>query len=226
MEPVVLAAVAYLIGSISFARLIGRWRAPEVVLSEVAYEVPGTDEVWMYRGVSATTVTKKIGLRWGLLVVGLDMSKGLIPTLLTRLVWPADPWYLIVGVLVVVGHVWPIWHRFEGGRGQSTLIGATLVAAPLALLVSIVVGALAGLFVFTSAHLARQGFGLYLWVWPLAWDGPGALFVFGLALSLVYLAAILPDLHEERRVQRSKGPAGPYGTRLRQVWAEFTSEED
>lgn len=225
MEPVLLAAGAYLVGSISFARLIGRWRAPEVVLSDVEYEVPGTDEVWVYRGVSATTVTRQIGLRWGLVVVGLDMSKGFLSTLITRLLWPAEPWYLIVGVLVVVGHVWPLWHRFEGGRGQSTLIGSMLVATPLSLLVSIVLGAVVGLLVFTSAHLARQGFGLYLWVWPLARNGPDAIFTFGLALSVVYLAAIWPDLREERRIQRAKGPAGPYWIRLRHVWHEFTSEE-
>lgn len=226
MEPIVLAAGAYLIGSISFARLIGRWRAPEVVLSDVQYEVPGTDELWVYRGVSATTVTKKIGLRWGLLVVGLDMSKGLVPTLITRLLWPGEPWCLIVGVLVVVGHVWPVWHRFKGGRGQSTLIGSALVVSPLSLLVSIVVGALVGLLVFTSAHLARQGFGLFLWVWPLSWNGPGVVFLFGSALSLVYLLAIWPDLREEKRIQRSKGARFPYAIRLRHVWREFTSEEE
>lgn len=221
-----LGVGAYLIGSISFARLIGRWRAPEVDLSEVEYHVAGTEESWVYRGVSATTVTKKIGLRWGLVVVALDLSKGLLPTLMTRILWPAEEWYLVVGVMVVVGHVWPIWHRFVGGRGQSTLIGSVLAVSPLALVVAILVGAVAGLFLFTSSHLARQGFGLYVWVWPLVHSGSGEVLYFGVAISLVYLAAIAPDLREEKRVQRTKELPSSYRRRLSAAWDEFTSDED
>jgi glycerol-3-phosphate acyltransferase PlsY len=225
MGAFVLGVVAYLIGSVSFARIVGGWRAPEVDLSEVEYHVAGTHERWVYRGVSATTVTKKIGLGWGVVVVALDLSKGLVPTFMTRSLWPAEDWHLVVGVLVVVGHVWPLWHRFVGGRGQSTLIGVVLVVSPLSLVVAILVGAVAGLLVFTSSHLARQGFGLYIWVWPLLRGGVDDVFYFGVAMSVVYLLAIRPDLREERRVQQSIGRADAYRNRLIAAWDQFTSDE-
>ena len=57
----VAGVVGYLIGSTSFARIVGNWKAPGTDLSIVEYEVPGSDEVWTYRGVSATSVTKRIG---------------------------------------------------------------------------------------------------------------------------------------------------------------------
>lgn len=220
----VLAIGGYLIGSISFARIVGRWRAPDVDLSQVEYSVAGREEQWVYRGVSATSVTEKIGLRWGLLVVALDMSKGLVPTLITRLLWPDEPWYLIVGVMVVVGHVWPVWHRFLGGRGQSTLIGSLLVVSPISLPIAIIVAIPAGLLIFTSAHLAREGFGLYVWLWPLVWDGIGGTLWYGVAISFVYLAAIWPDLLEERRGRRSTEHPRSYRERLSAAWAEFPSD--
>lgn len=228
VDPVllVLAAAAYLVGSISFARLVGRWRAPEVDLTTVEYPVEDSDVVWVYRGVSATTVSRKLGFRFGLLVFALDFAKGLLPTLWVRMAWPDQTWYLVVGILLVVGHVWPLWHGFVGGRGQSTAVGSVLAVNPVILPVAALVGAFTGLLLFTSAHVARQGFGLYMWVWPLVTDGAGVYFWFGLALSFVYFLAIRPDLREERRVKEATGIPESYVGRLQLAWSEFTSTED
>lgn len=228
MDPLLpaLAISAYLVGSISSARIIGRLKAPDVDLTKVEYPVPGTEEVWVYRGISATTVSKKIGALSGFVVFVLDLLKGLLPTYWVRAAWPDEVWYLVVGVLVVAGHVWPIWHRFAGGRGQSTAVGVVLAVNPVILFVAAWAGVVIGLLLLTSAHIARQGFLLYLWVWPLITTGVNATFWFGLALSALYLLAIRPDLREERRVRAAVGVAGDYGKRLREAWREFTSTED
>ncbi len=221
----VAGVVGYLIGSVSFARIVGHWRAPGTDLSIVEYEIPGSDEVWTYRGVSATSVAKRIGFRWGLLVAGLDMAKGLVPTLVTRMAWPDQSWYLVLGLTVVMGHVWPIYHRFRGGRGQSTLIGSVLAASPIALPVAIVAGTIMGLLLLTSGYLARQGFGCFVWVWPLIREGPSADLTFGISISIAYLIAIWPDVQEERRVKGSLIGEGRYSQRFSHAWAELTSDE-
>jgi glycerol-3-phosphate acyltransferase PlsY len=221
-----LAISAYLLGSVSFARITARLRAPGVDLTTVEYPVPGTEEVWVYRGVSATAVSRKIGFGWGFLVFLLDFLKGLLSTYWVRMMWPDETWYLVVGVFVVIGHVWPVWHRFVGGRGQSTAAGVVLAVNPVILFVAAGAGAVIGLLVFTSAHIARQSFGLYMWVWPLLAAGFDATFWFGLALSVVYLMAIRPDLREERRVKDAVGVADGYIERLQVAWREFVSTEE
>ena len=92
-----------MIGSVSFARMVGRWKAPGVDLTAVEYPVADSEEVWVYRGVSATTVSRKLGFRWGLVVFVLDLLKGLLPTYWVLLTWPDEVWHLVVGVFVVVG---------------------------------------------------------------------------------------------------------------------------
>ena len=60
-----LAAVAgYLVGTISFSRILGRIRLPGADLSETSYDVEGTDETWTYRGVSATSLLARAGWKW------------------------------------------------------------------------------------------------------------------------------------------------------------------
>jgi hypothetical protein len=92
--------------------------------------------------------------------------------------------------------------------------------------IAALVGAFVGLLLVTSAHIARQGFGLYMWVWPLLSQGMGSQFWFGVALSMVYLLAIRPDLREERRVKEATGAPDDYWGRLRVAWSEFTSTKE
>ena len=53
-------------------------------------------------------------------------SKALIPTLVLLIVYPDSAAYAVAAVAVMVGHVWPVWWRFEGGRGQAVLLGASV----------------------------------------------------------------------------------------------------
>jgi glycerol-3-phosphate acyltransferase PlsY len=73
------------------------------------------------------------------------MAKAAAVTLTFKLVWPEQPYFLIAAGFATIGHVWPIFNRFRGGRGQSPIIGnlfvidwpTPLIAYPLAQLLGL-----------------------------------------------------------------------------------------
>lgn len=125
VPPASLVVVGYLLGSISFAVLLVR-------------AVRGTDIRTVGSGnAGATNVLRAHGKKLALLVALLDVGKGAAAVALMRLV-TADPfWAAAAGVAAVLGHVFPIFYGFRGGKGVATAIGAFLVLAPVPLLCSL-----------------------------------------------------------------------------------------
>jgi acyl phosphate:glycerol-3-phosphate acyltransferase len=115
-------AIGYLLGSVPVGLLVGR--------------LAGVDDVRKYGSgkTGFTNALRTIGLRWALLVVLLDGLKGAAPVLIGRFVF-GDPWAAAFGgVAAVVGHTWPLFAGFRGGRGVATSYGAFLAVSPLAAL--------------------------------------------------------------------------------------------
>ena len=126
-----IAIGGYLIGSISFGRIIGRIALPDQDLGGTKFELPGGEEI-DYHGVSATSVPIKASPKWGIATGILDTAKAYVPTLLARRAWPDDHYDTIAATAVMLGHNYPIFHRFEGGRGQTPFYGSMLAIDPLA----------------------------------------------------------------------------------------------
>ena len=107
-----------------------------------------------------------VGTRWGLLTGALDALKVAVPMLAARALGYGIEVEVAIAVGGLVGHVLPIWHRFHGGRGESTTYGALLTLDPLGVLVGLVVGTATGfaagnVLVFRWAPLvALTGFAL------------------------------------------------------------------
>jgi acyl phosphate:glycerol-3-phosphate acyltransferase len=122
-----LVGVAYLLGSISFAVLIVKWRTGRDIRGEGS------------GNAGASNVLRSHGKALGILVAALDVAKGAAAVALVRSV-TADPRYAAAaGLAAVVGHVFPLYYGFRGGKGVATAIGAFLVLAPLACLVCVAV---------------------------------------------------------------------------------------
>jgi acyl phosphate:glycerol-3-phosphate acyltransferase len=120
--PPVLVVVAYLLGSISFAVLIVR----AVTGRDIRAEGSGN--------AGATNVLRGHGKKLALLVALLDVAKGAAAVLLMRLVTADPAWAAAAGLAGVLGHVFPIFYGFRGGKGVATAVGAFLLLAPLAVL--------------------------------------------------------------------------------------------
>ena len=127
IPPAALVVVAYLLGSISFAVLIVRLTTG----TDIRAEGSGN--------AGATNVLRSYGRKLAILVALLDVGKGAAAVLLMRLV-TADPlWGAAAGLAAVLGHVFPVFYGFRGGKGVATAVGAFLVLAPLALLTCLAV---------------------------------------------------------------------------------------
>lgn len=119
---VVLAAVAsYLMGSVDFGVIVPRLRGRDIY-SEGSGN-PG-----------ASNVLRTMGRQWAIVVVLGDLSKGLAAAAIGDVIG-GDAVSAACGFAAVVGHCYPIWHRFRGGKGVATTGGAMLwVALPVALI--------------------------------------------------------------------------------------------
>ncbi len=110
-----LMAAAYACGSVSFARLFARAVAG-IDITSAGTGNPGAANVW-----------RTVGKPWGLLTWAGDMLKVLVPVAIGRTVGIQHPALLaVIGSCGVVGHAFPVWHRFRGGKGAASLGGIVL----------------------------------------------------------------------------------------------------
>ncbi len=178
------ALAGYLVGSVSFARVVGRLVLPGQDLSAATlqYDQSGAIEV---EGVSATSVSVRAGRRWGLFVSMLDIAKAAVVTAIFRWIAPDEPAYLAAAAFTVVGHIWPLWHRFRGGFGVSPMIGGLLVVDPVALLVTIPLGIAIGM-ALADRLLAFDGWTLLLAPWFLVVRDDPAATLYAVVVTVLY----------------------------------------
>jgi len=118
MLSIVLIIGSYLLGSIPFGLLIVR--------------AHGKDLRSIGSGnIGATNVSRALGRKWAYVCFVLDVLKGLVPMLVTMLVIKPDSvitlWlWLAVGCAGILGHIFPIYLKFKGGKGVSTSFGVAL----------------------------------------------------------------------------------------------------
>ncbi len=133
--PILVLAAAYLLGSIPFGYLLVRLVRREDI------RAVGSGNI------GATNVARAGSKKLGILTLLLDLAKGLAAVLLALHFAPGTPGIpsdLAVGAAVaaVVGHVFPVWLGFRGGKGVATALGVLLALAPRLALASGVVFAL------------------------------------------------------------------------------------
>ena len=122
----VIVTLAYLIGSIPFGYLIVKLTSG----GDVRQTGSG--------GTGATNVSRRAGKAAGVLTLVLDALKGACAVLFARVVLGGEAdamWFVAAAaVAVIVGHIFPVWLGFRGGKGVATAVGVFLVLAPFALL--------------------------------------------------------------------------------------------
>jgi glycerol-3-phosphate acyltransferase PlsY len=131
----------------------------------------GTGAAVITRGVSPAALQARSGGAGGLRAGAIDILKALLPTLAARLIWPDGPEMFLVAAGSLIGHVYPIYHRFVGGFGISPLLGALVVIDWRALVVAIAALAILGIL-FGSAYLGIETWPVGLIPWFI-WQGDG-----------------------------------------------------
>lgn len=169
--------VAYLLGSVPGGLLLGR-------IAGVDLRAEGSGNA------GATNAVRTRGLGFGALVFAFDAAKGIVAAALFPYLvgFGSVPYEWLAAACagaVILGHVFPVWFRFRGGKGFATALGAILVLSPLGLAVVagvwVLVLVLTG-YVSAATLLGAVAFPVYVAVAGHGrWD---ALLVFAIVLAL------------------------------------------
>ncbi|EQD71929.1 glycerol-3-phosphate acyltransferase PlsY [mine drainage metagenome] len=177
----VIAALvaAYLLGSILAGPIVARWLGGD--LRATGSGNPG-----------ATNALRLFGRRAGFLVFGFDFAKGVIAGLWIPL-WLAPGalgWLPPFTVLAaVLGHLFPVFSRFRGGKGVATFLGGVLALAPPLFVFVVLAWAIAFYgtgYVAIASLFGALTFAVLAWIWPGSWS-PVLLGGFGVLCLLILL---------------------------------------
>ena len=126
MNEVLLILLAYLIGSVPTA----------VWISKYYFKIDIRD--YGSGNAGATNTFRVLGSKWGTFVMLVDVLKGIIATSLYILLpyyltdeWDRTNFMIGLGLAAVLGHIFPIWAGFRGGKGVATLLGMAVAIQPL-----------------------------------------------------------------------------------------------
>jgi glycerol-3-phosphate acyltransferase PlsY len=158
MADLLAVLAAYLMGSIPFAQLLSKRR--------------GIDLRRVGSGnVGASNVLRTLGVRPAVLAMMLDAVKGTVAVLIAQRLTNGVAAPVAAGLASMIGHVYPVWLRFRGGKGVATAAGAFAVLTPVAAVAAV------GAFLLTVALTRFISVGsmvaaLTLAAWAIASDAP------------------------------------------------------
>jgi acyl phosphate:glycerol-3-phosphate acyltransferase len=116
--PILGVVAAYLIGSIPFGYVVARAKGVDIFKAGSG-------------NIGATNVSRVLGRKYGLLVFALDVLKGALPTAIMRALITEPAWAVAAGLAAMLGHLFPIYLRFRGGKGVATGFGVVAVLLPV-----------------------------------------------------------------------------------------------
>lgn len=206
------ALIGYLLGSVSFARIVAARVSPGREIEDYESAIPDSAQTFRMQAVSATTVSMQLGHKWGGLVSLLDMLKVALPTLAFRLLSPGPYDHLIAAVAGLMGHIWPLYYGFKGGRGLSAIYGGLLAVDWLGVLVTACLAMFLGMVVLKATIVAYLG-GLLLMIPWMVLRGRAWPFVFySVLINVVFVVAMIPEIKaasESRRIREAAGETLP-----------------
>ena len=145
----ILALGSYLIGNINFAKIISHSKKDDI--TKHGSGNPGT-----------LNMLRTYGFKWAIFNMTLEICKGLIPTLIGKLVF--KQWDLsqiavyVAGVSVILGHIFPVIFKFKGGKGVAAFAGFSFVALPWWVALIILAGCFTFVVITSIGSIGTLGF--------------------------------------------------------------------
>ena len=204
LYPVLAAIAAYLVGSLSFAVIVSR---------VMGLKDPRT---FGSRNPGATNVLRSGNKAAAVTTLVLDAVKGFVPVLLVRLFGKPygmeDGTVALVGLAAFLGHLWPVFFRFQGGKGVATFIGVVFGIHPL---LGLATGAtwLIIAFFFRYSSLASLVSGVFTPAYYLLGDRIQWYAESSVALALAAMAMLLAYRHRENIIRLLKGKESRLGAK-------------
>jgi len=130
MQLILSLGISYLLGSISFSYFIGK----KVGNIDIRQHGSGN--------AGATNTLRVLGKGPAILVLVLDALKGMIAMGITNLLTDGDTIATVfAGIFAIIGHNWPVFFGFRGGKGIATTLGVIFYLSPAAFLINAVISA-------------------------------------------------------------------------------------
>lgn len=221
MNELLLIILAYLIGSIPTA----------VWVSKYFFGIDIRD--YGSGNAGATNTYRVLGSKWGTFVMIVDMLKGVLATSLYILLphylndeWDRTNFMIGLGLAAVLGHIFPIWAGFKGGKGVATLFGMAVAIQPVVAVCCVGVFLLVlylTRFVSLSSILASVAFAVFI---LFIFNEKEPLYrVFAVAVALMVILTHQKNINRLLRGTESKVPILKYRDRRRQRKAGDDNEE-
>lgn len=181
MESAIAVVLAYLIGSIDFAILVARAQGVDI-------RVEGSGNP------GSANVMRTLGWKAAAPVMLGDLAKGVVGAALGTIIGGSTTAGLAAGLAAVIGHCYPVWHGFRGGKGVATTLGVAWWIAPLVGLV--LTGVWLGLLAVTRTSSLGSLVAVLLLAPALAVAGVDAA---GVALAAAITVLVVARHHDNIR---------------------------
>jgi acyl phosphate:glycerol-3-phosphate acyltransferase len=169
IKEILALIIAYLLGSIPFAYIVAQLK------NKVDITRVGT------RNVGTMNVARELGVSMGFIVLGLDMAKGCLAIFVAKWFGVSIWWLFLTGFFVIIGHSWPVFLKFRGGKGLGPALGVLLALTPLEF--AIIFALILIIFYFTR----NAGFACAIGIVVL----PLFIWAFGEEIKLIFYPLIL-----------------------------------
>jgi len=151
--------------------------------------------------IGATNVSRLAGLKGGVMTYLLDVGKGSLAVLTAGWLTSSNLWWMgAAGVMAIVGHMFPPWIGFRGGKGVATGVGVYLIVSPFSVASAL---ALWGIVVYLTRYvslgsiIAAAAMPLWIWLWDRKISPqPGADFAPLMVTGVICCALIIAKHHE------------------------------
>lgn len=210
---ILISLGAYIIGSVPWAFIIGKCKGIDI-------REHGSGNI------GATNVRRTLGKKFGILCFFLDFMKGFVPVLTVLLLIKYDIFkitdiaVILASFASVFGHMWPVFLKFKGGKGVSTIAGILLAIAPLSLICG---GIIWALIFYTSRYVSLASILAAVFL-PLSAYFFSKVGVYSLSLTLQLMLVVMAVLVVVRHLGNIKRLLN--GTENRFVKKEKSSEQE
>jgi len=196
---------AYLLGSIPWGFLIGRYYGVDV-------RKEGS------KNIGATNVTRCVGKGAGKLCFALDFLKGALPVVAAQYFFNGGKCfeYVVIATLfaVVIGHMFPVFLKFHGGKGVSTAAGAIMALTPIPLIIALVVWVVVFLvsrYVSLASIAAAAVLPIVAWIFYLIGFGSDLARSQGVLIFLTIIALLAILRHHANILRLLNGTENRFG---------------
>jgi glycerol-3-phosphate acyltransferase PlsY len=168
----IVLVISYFLGSIPFGFLLVKFSQGKDIRSIGSGNIGATN---VFRKNRAT----------GILTLLLDAGKGALAVAVAGWLGVSPTWMAVAAVAAIIGHIFPVWLRFKGGKGVATGCGAFLVLSPIAVLSTLVLFVLVAVttrYVSAASIIATAMYPVWAYIYGettpvLIWAAIGALLI-------------------------------------------------